>query len=390
MSKTTYKALGAYIFAGGFTRGVLDSRRFEVVEHLEEGMYGVPTAKLNFPKLPIRVGLDTWEPERWKSKIDFVYGNPPCAAWSRLNGKKTGSNLTWKRDPRVSCTRRHFELLTVIRPKVWVWESVDMAFHAGAELVYELSQEAVSLGYAVSHLRFDAQYVGGAHRRLRYFMIAHRHEFDWSTIRFVKPPTTAEVLARAKRYKTADDLLIVPIPKSLLPAWKATPPGEPIRRYWDRLNPPEKRTVRVSSTGREFILGRPGFSKVKLDPDAVCWTVVGNNLIHHEQPRFMTMGEQKALCGYPPGWRVENPGSPSGARLDLLTRAVMPPIGRWLAGLVVNALDNGRVIRKPRIEVVDARRPDAFKVEAWQHETKVLHASFKQGQQAFDFAGGVA
>lgn len=373
MSKTTYKALGAYIFAGGFTRGVLDTKRFEVLGHLEEGPYGTPTARLNFPRLPIHIGFDSWQPERFAGKVDFVYGNPPCAAWSRLNGRKTASARSWERDVRVDCTRHHFNLLKVIKPKVWVWESVDMAMNVGADFIYTLSNEALGLGYSVSHLRFDAQYVGGTHRRLRYFMVAHKIEIEWGNlIKFTTPPLAGNVLERATKYKTADDLMLYPMPKSLIKAWKLTPPGKSIRAYWDDLNPEEKRDIRVSSTGKQFFKGRPGFSKVKLDPNDVCQTIVGNNIFHHSEPRHLTLGEQKALCGYPPGWRVENEGRHSSARFDLLTRAVMPPIGRWISGMVARSLDDGVKIRNPRMLIIDARKHGKIDITPWQHETKQL------------------
>ena len=358
--KKTYKALGAYIFAGGFTRGVLDTKRFEVLEHLEEGMYGVPTARLNFPKLPIRVGFDAWEVERHKrTKIDYVYGNPPCAAWSRLNGKKTVADVSWARDPRVNCTRAHFGLLESLKPKVWVWESVDMAFQAGQAFIAELTRQAMILGYSVSHLRFDAQYVGGGHRRLRYFMVAHNVAIPWTElIKFVEPPTAGEMLARAK-YNSQDDARYIPIPKIHVPAYKKTKPGKPLREAFDELNPEGTRKIRVSSTGKEFIVGRPAFKNLKIHPDEVCPTVVGLNLIHHEVPRHFTIAEMKAVCGYPPSWKLENPESDSGARWDLFTRAVMPPIGKWISGMVAKALDEDVKVtkRNQHTYVIDARKP---------------------------------
>ena len=49
------KALGTYIFAGGFTLGV--KKHFDVLAHFEEkpGLYK-KTAKANFPNLPIYEG----------------------------------------------------------------------------------------------------------------------------------------------------------------------------------------------------------------------------------------------------------------------------------------------------------------------------------------------
>ena len=72
------KALGTYIFAGGFTLGV--RKHFDVQAHFEmkPGLYK-KTVKANFPDLPIYEGEDEWPRKKYKGKIDFVYCNPMCS-----------------------------------------------------------------------------------------------------------------------------------------------------------------------------------------------------------------------------------------------------------------------------------------------------------------------
>lgn len=77
------KALGVHIYAGGFTLGV--SKHFEPLGHLEEGKkgYGSPSAKMNFPWLPMISGTENWKPfiqdlVGRRGKPDLVYCNPPC------------------------------------------------------------------------------------------------------------------------------------------------------------------------------------------------------------------------------------------------------------------------------------------------------------------------
>lgn len=76
-------ALGVHIYAGGFTVGV--SKHFEPLGHLEEGKigYGAPSAKLNFPHLPMISGVENWKPfiqdlRSRRGVPDLVYCNPPC------------------------------------------------------------------------------------------------------------------------------------------------------------------------------------------------------------------------------------------------------------------------------------------------------------------------
>lgn len=57
--------------------------------------------------------------------------------------------------------------------------------------------------------------------------------------------------------------------------------------------------------------------------------------------------------------KLENPESDSGARWDLFTRAVMPPIGKWISGMIAKALDEDVKVtrRNQHAYVIDARKP---------------------------------
>jgi hypothetical protein len=48
------KAIGSYIFAGGFTIGV--KKHFDIEAHLEGDGYGADTFSLNYPEIPVFVG----------------------------------------------------------------------------------------------------------------------------------------------------------------------------------------------------------------------------------------------------------------------------------------------------------------------------------------------
>jgi len=178
MPKAGYKskkpkltAVGAYVFAGGFTIGV--KKHFDVLCHLEESNYGVATARRNFTGLSIHVGIDSWPIDDLANrKIDFVYGNPPCAAWSQAGsaGHRGGS---WVDSPLVDCTRRHFDLLKTISPRVWAWESVQNAWTKGESFVRELADVAADLGYSTTVWLHDAAHLGVPQHRRRFFMICH-------------------------------------------------------------------------------------------------------------------------------------------------------------------------------------------------------------------------
>jgi len=114
---TQLTALAADVFAGGFSLGV--QRYFRVLAHFEENSYGVATARRNFPKMPIHVGFDKWPLDEYRGKVNFVFANPPCAAWSVAGYTKTRGTDKWRTDPRVDCSRKCFSLLKELHPEVY-------------------------------------------------------------------------------------------------------------------------------------------------------------------------------------------------------------------------------------------------------------------------------
>jgi len=54
-----FRAVGAYIFAGGFTLGV--RQHFNGLCHLEEGSYGVATMRKNQPDIILELARDGGE-----------------------------------------------------------------------------------------------------------------------------------------------------------------------------------------------------------------------------------------------------------------------------------------------------------------------------------------
>jgi site-specific DNA-cytosine methylase len=102
------KALGAYIFAGGFALGV--KKHFDILAHFEmkPGVYK-KTFQANFPDVEYYEGEENWPKDKFKNKVDFVYCNPPCAPWSNLGSTQKGA-MAWKDDPRIACWRNAFSL----------------------------------------------------------------------------------------------------------------------------------------------------------------------------------------------------------------------------------------------------------------------------------------
>jgi site-specific DNA-cytosine methylase len=337
-------ALGAYVFAGGFTLGVRE--HFDVSLHLEdEAAYGAATAQRN---LGVEVRrLPDWPLEKLGREVwPLIYGNPPCAAWS-LAGAKAGQDKasSWRDDPRVACTTQHFGLLEALRPHVWVWESVSQAFTNGREFVDDLAARALALGYSVTVWLHDAKYLGVPHTRKRFMLICHDVELDlpapepWDTVTIERALTgindPGEQHASAAQYQRSYGWL--------LPSATGT---TDLRHTFDLVVKPED----VVRNHLGHVKGRPSFLLRRDSPDRVAATLM-HERVHPVEHRFMTLRELQHLCGFPSWWE------PNPRDSHELFRGVMPPVGEHLAARVAAALRAGVPVRTPTYRLVDQLRP---------------------------------
>lgn len=312
-----------------FTQGV--TQHFDVVAHLEDGPFGVATAKRNFPGLEVHEDPDSWPIEELKRQnIRFVFANPPCAPWSQANGKAYHG---WKDDPRVSCVHKTYDLLEQLRPDVWTFESVRGAYTKGREMCDELAQRANRLGYRVTHLLTDGAECGIAQSRRRYFFVAHKVRINWLPTE--KPAVT--VKDAIGNMKLRPDDVVAPMPDRFKKIVKITEQGEVMRKVYDRVNKIDSEGVSLAENGR--IKGRPGFLIARLGWDRVSPTITGSaTKIHPTEDRFISIRETKALCGLPDGFKFEGKMSDQYAQI---AKAVMPKTAEYLAGRVAEAIKRG-------------------------------------------------
>lgn len=348
-------AVGANIFAGGFTVGV--SKHFNVLAHLEHDDYGVAVTKANFPKMPVVIGTDEW-PEKANKPIHFLYSNPPCAIWS-LAGNKHG-RIDWRQDPRLQRVRDIFALVDRYRPQVWCWESVCQAFEKGREFVEELADEAAKLGYSATYLMIDAMYLRAPQTRKRFFLVLHRVAIDWEKFRpdFDAPPVLPRDVLRGVKPNHYDNKRIhqfaaTEIGKQMITVLKATPPGGRLAGTFEEMV--EKGAIKKKLVerkgGKVTTLGKPSFLAYRINPDQVLGVIFGDKTFHHKEPRHLALNELGVLHGFPPEYNwVSN-----FHRLDV-QRGVLPPVGEWLARVVAAGIKANRALKKPTRTFVDFRR----------------------------------
>lgn len=355
-------AVGASVFAGGFTLGVM--KHFRVLCHLEESGYGAKTFSMNHPEVPVFVGQESWPlgEKPAPEGVDFLYGNPPCAAWSRA-GKMVTSSLkqgAWKEDDRPGCTLRHFALLERLKPKIWVWESVVGAFTFGREFADGLAARALAAGYSVSFILHCASRLGMAQVRKRFFMVCHR-------IGFRPGPHSEPVGCVSEVLKSvADD------PGTLthegefkrFKSWtKNARPGEQLYKVFDRLYPDPPR----NKLGQKS--GRPAIGVRRLPSSGLALTYAGYMVVHPTKNRQLGAREQLALCGYPPDYKLE--GRPGGWPA-LIARGVCPSVGEWLAAAAASAVKDNVPVTRPEVILYDFRKPgvDAVNITSQYKDEK--------------------
>lgn len=333
-------AIGSYIFAGGFTVGV-ENAGFDVLCHMEETNYGVATFSHNRPEIPVYVGVDEWPYDDYEGRVDFVYGNPPCAAWSQA-GNATKKGRTWDSSALVDCTRRHFQSLIRLRPRVWAWESVQRAWSLGRSLVDGFAVEARDNGYSTTVLLHDAQYLGTPQSRKRFFLVCHDIELP-----FPRPSWTTTTIDEALT-SVADpgDPL-----ESNLGRHRAilrhVRQGENLSSAWTRLTP-EDRQIRGE---RGQMVGRPPFT-IKRARSGQPAPVVMHEILHPTEPRGLSIRELATLCGYPQDY--EFIGAKDAGQVG---RGVCPPVGEYLGRAVKSALRFSKRVVDPEYRLIDMTKP---------------------------------
>lgn len=357
------KALGVYIFQGAFTEGV--KQHFDVAGHLEGGDYGIETARLNNPKgFPIRYPETEWDVDRAFERkdnlahdVDFLYGNPPCAIFSPMGIVTTKGATSWKEDPRLNCWKQLFRLLGEVKPKVWALESVCQAYTRGREIVDEFTLGALEQGYSVTHMLLDAKWTGIPQSRKRFFLVLHRAPLlqGWQ-FNYAPPPTIGETL---EPFEENPGYFTVHTRADWPNLVHETPQGERLANTWERLNPGwnERRNAQGKVTGR------PSFQDRRLMTDEVMGAWVGDKFYHPTVDRAIGLNEAKAICGYPADFKI----APKDLKQfgSLLARAVMPPVGAWLAKAAKATIETGDEgsLGELRVRRIDLRGNDANVVD---------------------------
>lgn len=338
-------ALGALVFAGGFSFGV-EQAGYEVIGHLELAElngFGASTARQRWP-----VHVDTmaqhlaWARARGNDgrPIDLVFMNPPCSAFAKQGARK-GMD-----DPCMAQTRFCIDLALALGPTTWVWELVPGVWTQpdGKEFVLEQARRARDAGYDVCLFLTSAALHGGYMDRRRFHFIATRPgtskqdpNYGYAKPSGIAWDRLAEVVYAAepqhcKGWRTLGDALALvgdnpDLPQherdrvsggQLLNIIPFCPPGGYLRDVHDEVmklhyrprgkewtgeveyEPGEENEEDYDASQKEAVKGRAGVTQVRGRMDRGCPVVVGGvSVIHPTKDRFLTIRENAAVMGFP-------------------------------------------------------------------------------------------
>jgi DNA (cytosine-5)-methyltransferase 1 len=374
------KALGVYVFAGLFTRGLVDAG-WEIAGVFEDGNFGVKTHRANFPNVPVYTDPATWPVSEYRGRVNLIYGNPPCAGFSLANSEKAVDNQS--NQYLINANRVGME----IQPDIFVTESVTNMFVEGDELVKTWEAGWKGIGYQTCRLFENGAALGLPQNRRRALFIASKSGIN---INFnhprLAPPTVLSAIwdlydqPKAKEAQPyAVDMLpaeaivlgsgnvIHPgyaalmrsktntvtwnIPDKLTPALEATVPFLPqgkrfehvsddimAKYYWPNLKAPKKEK------------GRPSLMYRRLEWDKPCAVVTGQGMYFHpDENRLLTIREQCRMMGVPDDFVFDVPRP--GEAYREIGKAVSPIVGQWVGRNFLEFLD--KPTARDHREVID-------------------------------------
>ncbi len=344
-------AIGAYIFAGGFTVGVREY--FDVLCHFEEGSYGVATVKRNLG-LDVHEVLADWPRDEYAG-VDLIYANPPCAAWSSMNISFYGGN-DWRDHPALPCHANVHKLLERMRPTILITESVRGQYTKGRPLIDEISANAAKLGYSSYYVLVSGDNHGVPQRRKRFFLVLTRVKLQWEPSR-VPIVTAGEIL----RQEFAEQHCYEPKETSHSRMWWCLVPGlEPGKRLAAAFTEAYPKYVDWYARRGKPVKGRPSFQCARIDPDGLCPTITGGcNAIHPWEDRYISVEESAALCGYPLNYVFEGRLAVQYAQIG---QAVCPPTGEYAAMVAAKGIHRGMLINRSFTQELEVFR-DRVKFE---------------------------
>lgn len=337
--RSTLRALGVHIFAGGFSIGVQE--HFQLLGHLERTNYGVASWRKYRPGVPVHVDRAArWAGaiEEYRGKVDLLESNPPCSIWSVAS---VGQSVHGDKSALLDWTRDVVRVGREVEARVVVIESVRRAMTDGAHFYESLWRENRDRWPGMMWVLVNAVDHGVPQYRPRLFVV-----FAPEVFQFKRPAAAPRTVLEAIAGAPDDD----PIePKSLY-----APRGlnEEVMECISLLEPGQRlgqlsvAAVRAvaPALAEKLPLKFDAHLPYRLRSDEACPVVYSSpKYVHPTEQRMLTLRELMRLTGYPDDFEVVDRDQLSACRQ--LGKTVVPQVGAWLAGEVAAYLRGERACR---------------------------------------------
>jgi site-specific DNA-cytosine methylase len=324
-----HSAMGAAIFAGGFTVGVQEY--FDTNVHLEFNNYGEKIKNVNLPH------IETIMPPWPNLTADFIYSNPPCAPFSSASH---GRKASWRDDPRLSCFDDCFNLIDR-EPYFLALESVYMAWRKASSYIMDKVMLANDRGYYATLILHDGKWLGLPQSRRRIFLVLHRLKFHWENYQPQAIINCDDALLDPPVIYSEDDDSVKLDDHTKYLLLNRYPSDTTLVKVHDRLG---------FGTGKGS--RRPVYTSSLCQPNKPAPTLLHAMHAHPTEARYLTVRELARLCGYPDWWKWSLPVGPQ-SKASLIARGVTPPVAQWLASMVNDALNNPVKIDEPAFTIAN-------------------------------------
>lgn len=331
------QAVGVHVFAGGFTMGA--KRVCPVIAQLESLNFGTATASR----------LTEVIQGKWpKLKVDVVYGNPRCTAFSCTTaGYGDHVHGPWAKQ----CIDIHdlCQYGLKIKAPIIMWESVQQAYTVGRPLLDHLRDELFfPKGYKIAHVRLSAKQFNNSQLRRRYFFVAYKTKRFNATLPRVKhdrtigddlqvPATHTRVVERnVECYDkncyfdlNEDEWAVVPY----LPQGRGlTQFAKENEELLEKLSSVLYDTWLCRSSGMPFSMH--AITRPKWDGNCPTLRASSYKIIHPQCDRPLTIGELAKIMGW--GRTIPVGRNP----IAQLAKGVIPAIGQWIMKQARKSLEN--------------------------------------------------
>jgi site-specific DNA-cytosine methylase len=377
---TTDPFIDTHCFAGGLALGVAQSG-FELVGKKEgKGAFGAANMEANRHILG-----DKWQTqadlyENWEP-IDarLIVGNPPCSGFSTMS--TFDPKLRGPESKLNACMWGITEYAAKVKPEIFVFESVAIAYKDGRGLMQQLRARLEELSgekYHLTHVLHSARSCGAPQFRQRYFFVAHRVPFGMEAPDTQFLPTMRDTIQDLENLSLSwDDQAFAPDLSMIHPqlqrrhGYRADgmidghmTHSTPHTRNMEALanvvdwHEGESNVAALRRAAEQSIAIPDGWQSRAEDLERAGWStsfdrvrryksdgpspvIVGDSLtmnLHYKLNRTLTHREVARIMGYPDDWRIAPlKGAPQLIRF--WGKGVTVDCGRWLGTWLRNSFD---------------------------------------------------